>query len=145
MTKERRVFMTPPRTVTKADINTFANTFLTPLLRGRGREAHATMILPIIDGLYEAVRWHGLDAEMKRVRKNLVGDRPATTEVSLGWTNWKLYKPLKAGDTVTMEIKIVDARASKNRSGMAIIKLRKVAYDQNGEKIVDVDHTIGIF
>jgi acyl dehydratase len=143
MTDERKVFVSPPRTVTEGDINTFANSFFTPLLGVRAKEAHATMILPIVDGVAAATP--GLDTEIQSVRKGLVGDLPATTLVSLGWSNWKLHKPLRAGDTIRVSTRIVDSRTSKSRPGMVIINLRKIAHNQDGEKLVEVDHAIGIF
>lgn len=142
---ERQVLrMAAGRTITETDIVTFANLFLTPSLQGKQNEAHAIQLITMIDGLssgtYASPEYNAL---LKEVRESLVGDMPITGGGSLGWHNWKLYKPVRPGDTITIEIELEGATASRSRPGMVICEIKKTAYNQHGEKVIEVVHQLG--
>jgi 3-hydroxymyristoyl/3-hydroxydecanoyl-(acyl carrier protein) dehydratase len=142
---ERQVLrMAAGRTITETDLVTFANLFLTPSLQGKQHEAHAVQLITIIDGLasgtYAPPEYNAL---LNEVRRSLVGDMPITGGGSLGWSNWKLYKPVRPGDTISIEIELERARATKSRPGMVIYDIKKTAYNQHGEKVIEVVHQLG--
>lgn len=121
-------FMTPSRTVTEADIVGFAGIsgdynpvhtdeeFAKKLPFG-GRIAHGMLTLAIISGL--VFRTGLLDG----------------TTIALLGMNCKFLRPVKAGDTITCEIEVVEKRETpKNDRGA--VSLRRIAKNQRGEIIV---------
>jgi acyl dehydratase len=142
---ERQVLrMAAGRTITETDIVTFANLFLTPSLQGKQNEVHAIQLITMIDGLasgtYASPEYNAL---INEVRKSLVGDMPRTGHASLGWSNWTLYKPVRPGDTISVEIELERAIASRSRPGMVIYDVKKTAYNQHAEKVIEVVHQLG--
>lgn len=141
---ERKAFkIGPSRTITAADINVFANLFLSPSLGGRDQEAHFAHLIPLIDGLCVTGTPPEYTSITAAARKTLVGDMPRTGGASLGWNNWKLYEPVRPGDTLNVEVELDSAWTSTSRPGMVILNQRKTAYNQRGEKVVEVFHQIG--
>jgi acyl dehydratase len=141
---EKKVFNLPlSRTITESDIATFANLFLSPSIKGREKEAHATHLIPLIDGLCVTGTPPEYNIYRREVNKLLVGDRPTTGGASLGWNNWKLYKSVKPGDTLRVEVELESAWTSRSRENMVIANQRKTAYNQKGEKVVVVYHQSG--
>lgn len=70
-----------------------------------------------------------------------------TTELSargfmVGLENVRWLKPVFAGDTLTAECEVIEARQSKSRPEYGIVKLKTRGYNQNGEVVVEFDRTL---
>jgi itaconyl-CoA hydratase len=54
----------------------------------------------------------------------------------LGLDELRFYSPVFAGDTIYAECEVVEARESKSRPGMGIVKIVTYGYNQKGDKLI---------
>jgi len=123
------VFKTASRTVTEADVVLFAGlsgdynllhtseTYAKETIHGT-RIAHGLLVLSMATGLMYPL--------------GLFDD---TAIGFLGINEYKFLRPVKAGDTIRVEMKIVDKRESKSRNDAGILTREIAVFNQNDELV----------
>ncbi|MDI6776230.1 MAG: MaoC/PaaZ C-terminal domain-containing protein [Syntrophales bacterium] len=123
-------YTTPSRTVTEADIVNFAglsgdyNELHTSEEFGKNtafgtRIAHGLLGLAIASGLFTRTEF------CLQTSKNLVA--------FLG-LEWKFKGPIKIGDTLTVKVRVVDKKETKNPE-RGVYVLKREVYNQRGEMV----------
>jgi len=56
-----------------------------------------------------------------------------TQMLGLGVSDLRWPQPVRPGDTLTVELEVMDARVSKSKPDFGIVKFRVTAYNQRGE------------
>jgi len=131
--------ITPARTVTEADIVTFAglsgdynalhtNEEFAKTTIFQGRIAHGLLGLAIASGLFTRTEF------MQRIQKSLMAF------LSL---NWKFAGPIKMGDTISVKVKLIEKKETK-KPDRGIIVLERTVMNQRGEVVQQGETTMMI-
>lgn len=131
--------ITPARTITEADIVTFAglsgdyNALHTDEEFAKttifqGRIAHGLLGLAIASGLFTRT------AFMQRIQKSLMAF------LSL---NWKFAGPIKMGDTISVKVRLIEKKETK-KADRGIIVLERTVLNQRGEVVQQGETTMMI-
>jgi len=122
--------ISPSRTVTESDIVSFAGLsgdynelhtneeFCKDTMFG-GRIAHGLLGLSISSGLFTRTEFG------QQIGKNLIA--------FLG-LEWKFKGPIKIGDTITVKVRIIDKKETKNPE-RGVFVLKREVYNQRGELV----------
>lgn len=132
-----QVFRTAARTVTEADIVNFAglsgdyNALHTdaPYAEATphgGRIAHGLLVLAIVSGLCTRL------PVMKAMERTLLG----LAELRCRWR-----RPTKIGDTLHVELEIVEKKPS-SKPDRGTLMMRRSAVNQNGERVMESDWSL---
>jgi len=65
--------------------------------------------------------------------------------INLGWDEVRLPAPVFEGDTIYARSEVVEARPSKSRPTMGIVKLRTRGFNQDGVKVIEFFRTIMVY
>lgn len=131
--------ITPARTVTEADIVTFAglsgdynalhtNEEFARTTIFQGRIAHGLLGLSIASGLFTRTEF------MQRIQKSLMAF------LSL---NWKFTGPIKVGDTISVKVKLKEKKETK-KPDRGIIVLERTVINQREEVVQEGETTMMI-
>ena len=131
--------VTPARTITEADIVTFAglsgdynalhtNEEFAKTTIFQGRIAHGLLGLAIASGLFTRTEF------MQRIQKSLMAF------LSL---NWKFAGPIKMGDTISVKVRLIEKKETK-KADRGIIVLERTVLNQRGEVVQQGETTMMI-
>ncbi len=65
--------------------------------------------------------------------------------VNLGWDEVRLPAPLFEGDTIYARTEVLEARESKSRPNVGIVKIKTVGYKQDGTVVIEFKRDIMVF
>ena len=129
-------FDTPGRTMTEADIHTYAglsgdfhayhtNEVIAQEGAFRGRICHGPLTLAVVSGLF----------------RSRLGLFDGTGVATLGVTKVRFAKPVRPGDTIRARLEVRETRASGSRPNCGIVVLHVQGTDQWGEEVLACDWT----
>ena len=129
------VLRSPPRTITLADIDRYAD------LTGERHLVHMddafarSVGFPgrIAHGLFSLALIEGLKAELKCFERSVAA--------SLGWDKVRFAAPLLPGDEVHLELELVDKRES-SKAGRGIATERGLLKRADGTLVTSGDHVV---
>lgn len=64
---------------------------------------------------------------------------------NLGWDEVRLPAPVYAGDTIYAQSEVVEARGSRSRPELGIVKLRTTGYKQDGTVVITFLRTVMVY
>jgi len=64
---------------------------------------------------------------------------------NLGWDEVRLPAPVFAGDTIYARSEVVEARESRSRPNVGIVKLRTTGYKQDGSVVITFLRTVMVY
>lgn len=124
--------VTPARTVTHTDIVNFCG------LTGDFNEVHANVeyakTTPFGDVIAHGPLVYGIAGGLQYAS----GINDGTLLALLGIENWKLVKPVMAGDTIHMEQTVVDTRLTSS-GDKGVVKVQRKIVNQRGETVQEMD------
>ncbi|MEM3525841.1 MAG: MaoC/PaaZ C-terminal domain-containing protein [Candidatus Jordarchaeaceae archaeon] len=130
-------FVTPARTVTETDLVLFA------ALTGDYNPIHTDEEFAKKNSIFKTRVLHGLYtlsiSEGLIFRLGLLDGVPAA---SLGWNNVKFTKPVFIGDTLHLELTVVEKRESKSNPTMGVIVIHYTMKNQRDEVVMEADHAL---
>jgi acyl dehydratase len=129
------VLTSPARTITLADIDSYAD------LTGERHPVHMDEAFAraagfrgrIAHGLFGLALIEGLKAELGCFERSVIA--------SLGWDKVRFTAPLEPGDTVHLELELLEKRAS-SKPGRGVAIERGSLVKANGTVVTTGDHTI---
>jgi itaconyl-CoA hydratase len=65
--------------------------------------------------------------------------------INLGWDEVRLPAPVFEGDTIYASSEVLEARESRSRPGMGIVRLRTTGINQDGVKVIEFIRTIMVY
>ena len=65
--------------------------------------------------------------------------------INLGWDEVRLPAPVFEGDTLYARSEVVEARPSRSRPAMGIVKLRTTGFNQDGVAVIEFLRTIMVY
>jgi acyl dehydratase len=65
--------------------------------------------------------------------------------INLGWDKVRLPAPVFEGDTVYAQSEVLEARPSKSRPTMGIVKIRTTGFNQDGVTVIEFERTIMVY
>ena len=65
--------------------------------------------------------------------------------INLGWDEVRLPAPVFEGDTIYARSEVVEARRSRSRPAMGIVKLRTTGFNQDGVAVIEFLRTIMVY
>jgi acyl dehydratase len=65
--------------------------------------------------------------------------------INLGWDEVRLPAPVFEGDTLYAQSEVVEARPSRSRPTMGIVKLRTTGFNQEGVTVIEFLRTIMVY
>ena len=65
--------------------------------------------------------------------------------INLGWDDVRLPAPVFEGDTIYAQSEVVEARPSRSRPAMGIVKLRTTGFNQDGVTVIEFLRTIMVY
>ncbi len=65
--------------------------------------------------------------------------RDVAMEGSPGWDEVRWKRPVRAGDTLSVECELIDVRASRGRPGLGIMRGRRTMLNQAGEPVLSAE------
>lgn len=74
-----------------------------------------------------------------------VSDVSQNAFANLGWDEVRLPSPVFEGDTLYAESEVLEARPSKSRPTVGIVRIRTVGYNQNGTPVIEFKRSIMIY
>ena len=117
-------------TVTEADIVRFAQAF-DPQPFHTDPEAARTSIF----GGLAASGWHTAALAMRLLVTG--GPRLARGAVGVGVESLAWPRPVRPGDTLSLDGEVVDRRVSRSRPEQGVVRLRNVLRNQHGEVVLE--------
>ena len=74
-----------------------------------------------------------------------VTDLTVNAVANLGWDDVKLPHPLFEGDTVRSRSEVLEARASKSRPNVGIVRVKTTGMNQDGKTVIEFTRTFMIW
>lgn len=65
--------------------------------------------------------------------------------VNLGWDEVRLPRPLFEGDTLYAQSEVLEARESRSRPHMGIVRLRTTGFNQDGDVVIEFVRTVMVY
>ncbi|MFK5979244.1 MAG: MaoC/PaaZ C-terminal domain-containing protein [Rhizobiaceae bacterium] len=119
-----------PRLVTKEEIIEFAEEFDPAPYHLDEEAAKETML-----GGLCASGWHICAISMRMMCDAFILDSTSQGAPGVEYCYWK--KPVRPGDTLTGETRVISVRNSKSLPNIAISELENKIYNQNGELVLE--------
>jgi acyl dehydratase len=66
-------------------------------------------------------------------------DRCPAYSAGLGVENMNLLKPVRPGDTLRLEVRVLSARLSQSRPDHGVVVCKNLIYNQNDELVMELD------
>lgn len=130
-------FRAGPVTVSSDDIKRFASEFDPQAFHLDEEAAKASIFRGLV-----ASGWHTAALTMKL----LVGGGMPFADGAVGaGGEFEWPRPVRSGDSLTVESEIVDIAPSRSRKDRGVVKLRTVTYNQNGEAVQILTSKIIVF
>jgi acyl dehydratase len=124
-----------PRTVTREEILAFAAEFDPQPMHLDDAAARATML-----GGLAVSGWHSCCLMMRLMADGFLLDSSSQGSPGVGEVRW--LKPVRPGDTLTLRASVKEARVSKSRPDVGLVKLLLELLNQRGETPVTCGTTI---
>ena len=64
---------------------------------------------------------------------------------NLGWESVKLPNPVFEGDTIYARSEVLEARASRSRPGVGIVRVRTTGYNQAGATVIEFERAVMVY
>ena len=64
---------------------------------------------------------------------------------NLGWDGVKLPNPVFEGDTIYARSEVLEARASRSRPSVGIVRVRTTGYNQAGQTVIEFDRSVMVY
>ena len=64
---------------------------------------------------------------------------------NLGWDAVKLPAPVFEGDTIYARSEVLEARESRSRPNVGIVKVRTSGYNQDGTTVIEYERTVMVY
>ena len=75
-----------------------------------------------------------------------VGDTTlGTTVANLGWDEVRLPRPVFEGDTIYSQSEVLEARESKSRSNVGIVRVKTTGFNQDGTPVIEFKRTFMVY
>ena len=65
--------------------------------------------------------------------------------INLGWDEVRLPSPLFEGDTVYAQTEVLEARESRSRPNVGIVKVKTVGYNQDGTIVIEFSRSVMVY
>ncbi len=65
--------------------------------------------------------------------------------VNLGWSEVRLLNPVFEGDTLYAESEVVEARGSRSRPAMGIVRVRTTGVNQAGTVVIEFERAVMVY
>jgi len=65
--------------------------------------------------------------------------------INLGWDEVRLPNPLFEGDTVYAQTEVLEARESRSRANVGIVKVKTVGYNQDGTIVIEFSRSVMVY
>ncbi|WP_377296351.1 MaoC family dehydratase [Rhizobium sp. SGZ-381] len=132
---EGRSFPLGPRTVTAEEIIEFAREF-DPQPMHLSEEAGRASIL----GGLAASGWHTAALQMRMIVDSYIGNSTCQGAPGVDVMDWK--KPVLAGDSLSGEGLVLEARPLKSRPGIGLVRMRTELQNQRGDTVCVAEQVI---
>ncbi len=74
-----------------------------------------------------------------------VSDISQNAFANLGWDEIRLPHPVFEGDTIYSKSEVLEARASKSRPNVGIIRVKSSGFNQDGDLVIEFKRTFMVF
>ncbi len=74
-----------------------------------------------------------------------VADLSQNAVANLGWDAVRLPAPVFEGDTLYARSEVLDARPSRSRPEVGIVRVRTTGYNQSGQTVIEFERTIMVY
>lgn len=128
-------FVLPAREIAKTELIAFAREF-DPQPLHLDEKAPAT---EQIGGLI-ASGWHVCAVFMRMFCDGLILDSSALGAPGVDTLKWQ--RPVRPGETLSGRTTVLEARSSRSRPDVGIVRLRQEVFDQAGECVMWMEHPI---
>lgn len=130
-----RVFPLGPVTMHAGEIIEFAREF-DPQPMHLSEEAGKASIL----GGLAASGWHTTATLMRMMIDSYLADSTSEGSPGVDFVEWK--RPVLAGDTISGQSEVLDARTLRSRPGIGMVKFRNELKNQHGVVVLTNEHSV---
>ncbi|HTD05238.1 MaoC family dehydratase [Undibacterium sp.] len=131
---EGRRFTLGPASVTETEVMQFARHYDDQWFHtDRARAAQGPSSGLIASG------WHTCALAMQLVSRGILADSESYASPGLAYVKWP--NPLRPGDTLTLEILVLESRIASSRPWLGIVRWQWVMLNQKGEQVLDLEAT----
>lgn len=123
-----------PRTVTREEIVAFASEFDPQPMHLDENAGNASML-----GGLAASGWHSCAIMMRMFCDGLLLNSTSQGSPGIDETLWK--KPVRPGDALTVRHTVLEARPSKSRPGIGLVRHQCELFNQRGESVMEMRFT----
>jgi itaconyl-CoA hydratase len=74
-----------------------------------------------------------------------VTDVSQNVMANLGWDNVRLPNPVFEGDTIYSRSEVLEARESKSRENVGVVKVRTTGVNQDGTEVITFERTLLVY
>jgi acyl dehydratase len=74
-----------------------------------------------------------------------VTDVSQNVMANLGWDNVRLPNPVFEGDTIYSRSEVLEARASKSRENVGVVRVRTTGVNQDGTEVITFERTLLVY
>jgi itaconyl-CoA hydratase len=74
-----------------------------------------------------------------------VPDVSENAVANLGWDGVKLPSPVFEGDTIYARSEVLEARPSRSRPGVGIVRVHTTGYNQAGATVIEFDRSVMVY
>lgn len=74
-----------------------------------------------------------------------VTDVSQNVMANLGWDKVRLPHPVFEGDTIYSRSEVLEARESKSRPNVGIVRVKTTGYNQDGTTVIEFERTVLVF
>lgn len=74
-----------------------------------------------------------------------VADVSQNVFANLGWDEIRLPNPVYEGDTIYSRSEVLEARESRSRSGVGIVRVETIGYNQEGTVVITFKRTVMVY
>ena len=64
---------------------------------------------------------------------------------NLGWHDVRLPAPVFEGDTIYARSEVLEARASRSRPGVGIVRVKTTGYKQDGTVVIELERSVMVY
>jgi acyl dehydratase len=83
--------------------------------------------------------WHTCALAMRLVSRELLAGSESFASPGLAWLRWP--HPVRPGDQLMLEVKVLDARRSASRPELGIVRWQWVMRNGEGKEVLDLEAT----
>ena len=74
-----------------------------------------------------------------------VTDLTQNAVANLGWDEVRLPHPVFEGDTIYARSEVLEARASRSRPGVGIVRVKTTGYKQDGTVVIELERSVMVY